>query len=499
MPPNVTTERMLTLIGVVPLLYVFFVTVGRWLKRKQAVQLGIMYQFFSVILALYIATEWLGITFPLSEHLAPASVLLGTIFVLALIKRFLWEFYYREKCQIQIPKFFTQVVALVLFFVVLILVLIFGYDLRIPTELVAGSGIVAVILGLSMQDLLGNIFAGFALHFGKPFEAGDWLILDNRHAEVIEINWRSTRLRTNDNVFLDVPNNQISKQTIVNLTYPEKLHAMRLQVNIDYKVPPNRVKDAIVHATENAFGVSSKPKPKVFLHHFGESSIVYEIKFWMEDHARFNEIVDAIQTNLWYELQRRRIRIPFPIRTVQLQRSPSVPAEETRSAPRATLRHQPIFQCLDDMQIDSLLSRGELHHFGRSEKLIEQGKDGESMFILIRGLADVLVNRNGEAIRVGTLRSGECFGEVSLLTGEKRTATVVAQTDCEVVEIDKSIMAEFLQNKPDLLQKLSELLARRKLETDGVLAENAQKHMALAKQREYTAGFLAKLKSFFEL
>jgi CRP-like cAMP-binding protein len=100
---------------------------------------------------------------------------------------------------------------------------------------------------------------------------------------------------------------------------------------------------------------------------------------------------------------------------------------------------------------------------------------------------------------VGTLRSGECFGEVSLLTGEKRTATVVAQTDCEVVEIDKSIMAEFLQNKPDLLQKLSELLARRKLETEGVLAENAQKHVVLVRQGEYTARFLAKLKSFFEL
>jgi len=490
---------VLTLIGVVPLLYVFLVAVGRWLKRKQAVQLGIMYQFFSVVLALYLATQWLGITFPFSEHLAPASVLLGTIFLLALIKRFLWELYYQERCQIQIPKFFTQVVALVVFFAVLILVMIFSYGLSIPTELLAGSGIIAVILGLAMQDLLSNIFGGFALHFGKPFEAGDWLILDNRHAEVIEINWRSTRLRTNDNIFLDVPNNQITKQTIVNLTYPDKSHAMRLQVNIDYKAPPNRVKDAMVHATENAFGVSSKPTPKVFLHHFGESAITYEVKFWIEDHSRFNDILDAIRTNIWYELQRRRIKIPFPIRTVQLQRSSAVQPEEPRSAPRATLRQQPIFQCLDDTQIDGLLARGELHYFGRSEKLIEQGKDGESMFILVRGLAEVLVNRNGEAIRVGTLRSGECFGEVSLLTGEKRTATVVAQTDCEVVEIDKSIMAEFLQNKPDLLQKLSELLARRKLETEGVLAENAQKHVVLVRQGEYTARFLAKLKSFFEL
>src|SRR5207247_3114192 len=195
--------------------------------------------------------------------------------------------------------------------------------------------IIAVILGLGMQDLLSNVFAGFALHFGKPFQAGDWLFLDNRYAEVMEINWRSTRLRTNDHIFLDVPNNQITKQTIVNLTYPDRLHAMRLQIGIDSNAPPNKVKDAIVRASVNAAGVFPKPEPKVFLHHFAESSIQYEVKFWIEDHSRFNEIVDAIRTNIWYELQRRRIKIAFPIRTVQLQRSSAQAPQDGRVAPRA--------------------------------------------------------------------------------------------------------------------------------------------------------------------
>ncbi len=119
-----------------------------------------------------------------------------------------------------------------------------------------------------MQDLLGNVISGVSLQVGKPFKAGDWLILDNHHAEVIEVNWRSTRLRTKDDHYLDVPNTQIVRSTIVNLSYPSHLHAMRMRVGIVYEAPPNQVKSILLQAALEAAGVLRSPEPKVYLVEF---------------------------------------------------------------------------------------------------------------------------------------------------------------------------------------------------------------------------------------
>ena len=119
-------------------------------------------------------------------------------------------------------------------------------------------------------------------------------------------------------------------------------------------------------------------------------------------------------------------------------------------------------------------------HFGRDEKLIQQGDDGDSMFVLVDGQATVVVKGNSGATPVAFLRSGDCFGEMSLLTGERRRATVIAQTDCEVVEIGKAVLARSLKEHPALLAQLSELLARRQLETEGILAAVESSHAVAA-------------------
>src|SRR5258705_5392108 len=106
-------------------------------------------------------------------------------------------------------------------------------------SVIASYGVADVILGLAGQNLLGGIIAGVSLQISRPYKVGDWLQVNDRFAEVMEINWRSTRLRTNDNIYLDIPNNEIVRQTIVNLHYPTELHAIRLRVRIDYNTPPS--------------------------------------------------------------------------------------------------------------------------------------------------------------------------------------------------------------------------------------------------------------------
>jgi CRP-like cAMP-binding protein len=163
------------------------------------------------------------------------------------------------------------------------------------------------------------------------------------------------------------------------------------------------------------------------------------------------------------------------------------------------LRDEPLFGCLSDEQLTQLVSQAGLNIFGRGEPVIEEGSPGDSMFVMLRGAAKVFVSKNGSKIQVAKLGAGDCFGEMSLLTGEPRSATVRADGDCYVMEIGKPVMAEVLRDAPSCLEKLSELLAQRKMETEGVLKEAARSDEHAIKERQYTATFLDRLRTFFQL
>ena len=480
----------------------FFVALsfGRLLKRGAGVQLGVLYQLFCLTLAFYAALAVYGVQADWRNHIGAAAILLSTALVVALVNRYVWDWYFERRKQTPIPHFLREVVGGLIFLIALLLVLSIGYHAEAQLKgLLAGSGIAVIILGVAGQNLFGGIIAGMSLQINRPYKVGDWLKVGDTFGEVREINWRSTRLCTNDTIYLDIPNNEIVKSTIVNLHYPTEVHAMRIRVGVDYNVPPNRVKDALGQAASNARGVLPNPPVKVFLVDFADHAVTYEIKFYMGNHARINEVNDAVRTNVWYELKRQRINIPYPIRTLHLERAAPRITEGYQEA-RVILRGEPLFQCLSDDQIDNLVRQSDLNHFGRGERVIEEGADGDSMFILLRGAAEVSIAKNGSTIPVATLRSGDCFGEMSLLTGEKRSATVRADGDCYVMEISKNVMADVIRDSPDCLRQLSELLATRKMQTEGIIKGAASPTAdQAAKQREYTANFLNRLKTFFAL
>ena len=499
---NALPEAERDAITVIAFISTFFVAlgIGRFLKRRAGVRLGLLFRLFCLTLAFYAALAVYGVHAPWRNHVGAAVILLSTAFVVALVNRYVWDFYFEKKRETPIPHFLREIVGGIIFLVVLLFVLSYGYHAQAQLNgLLAGSGVVAIIVGFAGQNLFAGVIGGISIQINRPYKVGDWLQVGERFAEVMEINWRSTRLRTNDAIYLDIPNNEMVGHAIVNLHYPTEVHAMRIRVGVEYKNRPNRVKDALFRAASSADGVLAEPKVKVFLVDFAEFAVIYEIKFYMGNHSRINEINDAVRTNVWYELKRQGITIPFPIRTLHVERRAAPAVYEDYDEARAVLREEPLFECLSDAQIDSLVKEAHLNYFGRSENVIKEGAEGDSMFVLLRGAARVWVSKNGSSIPVATLSAGDCFGEMSLLTGESRTATVQAESDCYVLEIGKPAMAEVIRDSPDCLERLSELLARRKLENEGVLKEAASQAQNQKKEREYTATFLHRLRTFFEL
>src|SRR5213595_1022681 len=499
---NAVTEAQRDGMTVVVFIVTFFVAlgIGRFLKRRAGVQLGLLFRLFCLTLAFYAAIAVYGVHAPWRFHIGAAAILLSTALIVALVNRYILDLYFEKKRQTTIPQFLREVVGGLIFLAVLLLVLSYGYHAEAQLKgLLAGSGVIAIVVGFAGQNLFAGIIGGIAIHINRPFKHGDWLKVGDTYAEVREINWRSTRLCTNDEIYLDIPNNEMVSHQIVNLHYPTELHAMRIRVGVEYKNPPNLVKEALARAAQGAKNVVPDPPVRVFLVDFADYAVIYEIKYYMGNHSRINETNDAVRTNVWYELKRRGITIPFPIRTLQVQRKAALPVQEEKAEALSILRAEPLFESLSEEQLDHVVQEARLKLFGRGEPVIEEGAEGDSMFVMLRGAANVFVSKNGSKIHVAKLGAGDCFGEMSLLTGEPRSATVRADADCYVMEIGKPIMGEVLRGAPECLVQLSELLAQRKMETEGILKEATRSDEQVLKQRQYSATFLHRLRTFFQL
>lgn len=363
------------------------------------------------------------------------------------------------------------------------------------------SAAVTLVVGLALQDLLSNLFAGITLNMERPFQIGDWVMAGSQIGEVANVTWRATRIRTMDGDYVVIPNSKISKEEIINYHAPTRVHARHLSVGVSYDAPPNRVKDVVVDAALETKGVLSSPSPLVRLVDFGDFAITYEVKFWIDDYKSHKEIEDEVQTRIWYAFRRNGIQIPFPIRNVYM-RSISTEEEETKRdmmvAERvAAMKPVEILKPLTKEELWRLASKVKTECYGKGEVLARQGDSGDSFLIIKGGKVQVLVrDGRGRSSVVSHLETGDFFGEGSLLTGEPRSATVTAVEDTEVIVIDKSNFADILTRKPSICTELSKIL-------EGRLRELVKTRAALEKvpeeeiKVESCSVILKKIKNFF--
>ena len=491
------TQTMAVYLGLAIATYLILLFGGRILKRRLRIPLNWIYHLFCILAALYLPTLFDFIPFPGEEHIGAALTIAAAFVLVGLVRHYFFDQILRKGEGVQVPKFLGEFVSIAIIISALLFALQFFYRIQVP-GLLAGAGILGIVLGLALQDTLGNIFSGFAIYFGGQFKAGDWLLVEGHHAQIVEINWRSTRLRTTDDICLDIPNSSITKQTVINYNYPTNIHGIRMDVGLEYDAPPSLVKQVLIEAALDCPLVLRKPAPDVYLTEFGSSSITYQLRFWLDDHADYNPANSHIRTTLWYALRRNKIAIPYPIQQQIFIKKPT-PHVEDRDLIRDSIRKAVFAPALSPAQLEEIVGHAKIVRFGQGERIIRQDAEAAGpMYVIVSGSAEVWVESNGRCTSVAMLGPDDCIGEISVLTGEKRTATIHALEDCLAVEVDKSTLAPIISASPELLESLSELLAQRRMQNEGLVAETAGSANQTTKST-YKAGFLGKLRLFFEV
>jgi CRP-like cAMP-binding protein len=359
-------------------------------------------------------------------------------------------------------------------------------------QLLTTSAVGAVVVGFALQDTLGNLFAGLAIQIEKPFRVGQWVQIADREGQVAEITWRATKLRTKAGQFLIVPNSVISKEPVLNYSEPTVPTRIEIEVGASYAVPPNDVKHAMQEAMANAPLVMRAPEPQVIIKGFGASSIDYAAQFWIEDYASDRTARDQVRTNIWYTFRRYNIEIPFPIQVQYERVEEPITTERHVAAAAEQLSSINLFKTLGAEARQALAGAARHHLFCAGEAIVRQDAEGDSMFVLMKGQARVVLEPSGQEVAV--IPAGGFFGEMSMLTGDHRTATVKAIDDVMVLEIAAKNFRELALAHPDLLDHVSTIVSDRRT---GL--EDAKAHAAAVVAPEARQNFLTRMRRFLHI
>jgi small-conductance mechanosensitive channel/CRP-like cAMP-binding protein len=353
------------------------------------------------------------------------------------------------------------------------------------------SAVGAVVIGFALQDTLGNMFAGLALQVEKPFSVGHWIRVGSYEGQVTGITWRATQLRTKSGDAVVVPNNIISKDPIVNYSAPEAPTRLVVEVGASYEAQPNRVKAVILDAIADAPLVLRTPSPEVVVADFASSSITYRIKFWVADYGPDDAARDQVRSCVYYAFRRTGIEIPFPIQ-VQYNRK-TAPSGMSVAQKHACLEAVDLFARLPEADRKDLAALADERLFGAGETVVRQGDSGDSMFVVCEGSVRVLVGE--KRAEVATTGSGGYFGEMSLLTGDPRSATVAAIGDCVLLEVTAADFRRIALAHPEVLVQVSQAVEQRR----SGLEQTRRTAVAAAAVEEAPKTFLARVQQFLRL
>jgi small-conductance mechanosensitive channel/CRP-like cAMP-binding protein len=399
---------------------------------------------------------------------------------------------FRKRKGYEAPSLMRDLFSLVLYVTSISVILKLHFETLSFGALLSGSALLGIILGLALQDTLGNLFSGISLHADKPFQVGDVISVGKYTGVVMSITWRAVKIKTFQNHIVLVSNSIIAKESI-EVCPRDNQNARLVYFTSSYSDSPVKVIHSVREAIRECENVLRYMTPNVRIRNLGDSVIEWEVKYWLSDYARYNDTDALVRQRIWYAFRRSGLDFGFPTRTIYMEQAPPHDGHRRDTETLAELLSAvDIFSPLTSEELNTLAQNVRGHVYAPGETIIRAGDDGSSMFVVHRGGVDVRIDANGTPRTIKRLGEGDFFGEMALFTGEPRTASVVASEETEVFEIGHDAMKVLFETNPDLVEALSHTINERR----AGLAANTS---APVSEEDTHAGLLSKIKHFFRL
>ncbi len=336
------------------------------------------------------------------------------------------------------------------------------------TKIIAASGAVSIVVGLALRTVILDLFMGLAIHVDRPFKMGDWIMVHQNRvethivAEVIEINWRTTRLRTTKNNMVVVPNSKLGDTIVTNYMEPKPHFRMDLDFTIDFEVPSERairVLTAGIRAACENKGVLDKPEPEVRMRESTLEGMVYEVRYFiLPKHISPNESSHVVNQTVLDHLIHSGIMPAHSKEEVFLARREKRVLDASQEEDlHQLLTRTELFRSLSAKEFKEVFPKMHKRNLAEGEELYRQDEEGQSMFVCLEGLLTSSVTMPWQKdIGVETYRAGQHFGEGNILSDISRISTVIASTDVLVYEIDREDLAPMLEKHTDLQTQLEQ-------------------------------------------
>lgn len=345
--------------------------------------------------------------------------------------------------------------------------------------IVATSAVLTAVVGWALQDTLANVMGGLALQLDGSVKAGDWVTFGETTGVVREVGWRQTTLETRNRDFLVIPNSLFMKTAVTLRGKGVPGGAPRERRWIRFGVESGVTPSEVVACAQEALwrdpvaGVDAAPEPDCVFLEFGDSASHFAVRYWLTDMFLADATDSAVRTRLWFALRRAGLPIAFPVRQVTVTSDDAEArarsSESARASGRAALERVSIFAPLTPEERDRLAQGMSLLPFGEGEAIVRQGAAGHHLYVLTKGRAEVRVSVSGSPERaVATLEAPDFFGEMGLLTGEPRKATVVALADSEAWRVEKAGFKAILEKRPAVAGAIAALVSEREAELAAV-------------------------------
>jgi small-conductance mechanosensitive channel/CRP-like cAMP-binding protein len=344
---------------------------------------------------------------------------------------------------------------------VVIAIFALAAGLLLQEKIFAMGAVAAVVLGFALQDTLGNLLAGLAIQTEKPFRVGEWVTISGRDGLVVEITWRATKIRTKTGTLVIVPNNVLARDTIVNYSEPPIETRIDVEIPTGYEPAPNDVKAAILAAIAGAPMILRAPAPDVLIGGLSSTHVTYRVRAWIASFALEEEARDRVLSLVQYEFRRRGILPPMPMMIQYTEHPSRARTADEQARLIRVVRGVDIFAPLSDEGCSELVKSAADRLYAAGETIVSEGASGSSLFVVCGGEARVTVGTPPQDVaRLGT---GQYFGEMSLLTGDPRSATVSAVTDCTLLEIQAEDFRRLALADPMLVERIGVAVAERQV------------------------------------